>query len=271
MIRTKKTIPDEMVLSQDYDAAQERELNVIGKKIAEVRNKKGISLASLCDCLSRYGVELTRAAIGKWETGETVPNAYQLIALCNVLGINNQTTYFMRNYVQQLNEAGEKKVEEYRADLIATGKYKPAQKIVDFIKYIEMPVSNLAVSAGTGAFLDEGNYEMVSFPEGTVPVGADFGIRVSGDSMEPVYHDGQIVWVHECEELFPGQVGVFTYDGEGFLKVYSEQMPDLEDAEEYADSEGGIHAQPILISYNKAYAPRVIQPGVPFQIVGRVL
>ena len=31
---------------------------------------------------------------------------------------------------------------------------------------------------------------MISFPEDKVPDGADFGIRVSGDSMEPVYHDG---------------------------------------------------------------------------------
>ena len=51
-------------------------------------------------------------------------------------------------------------------------------------------MSNLSVSAGTGAFLDEGSFEMVSFPASTVPDGADFGVRVSGDSMEPVYHDG---------------------------------------------------------------------------------
>ena len=42
---------------------------------------------------------------------------------------------------------------------------------------------------------------MVSFPEKSVPKGADFGVRVSGDSMEPVYHDGQIVWVEECETV----------------------------------------------------------------------
>ena len=29
----------------------------------------------------------------------------------------------------------------------------------------------------------------------SVPAGAEFGIYVSGDSMEPRYHSGQIVWV----------------------------------------------------------------------------
>ena len=83
------------------------------------------------------------------------------------------------------------------------------------IRYLDMPVSDLPVSAGTGAFLDEGNFEMVSFPESSIPDGAEFGVRVSGDSMEPVYHDGQIVWVQQCETLRPGEVGVMIYDGQG--------------------------------------------------------
>ena len=78
-----------------------------------------------------------------------------------------------------------------------------------------MPVSNLSVSAGTGSFLDEGSFERVSFPVTSVPQGADFSVRVSGDSMEPVYHDGQIIWVKRCDRVNPGEVGVFIYDGEG--------------------------------------------------------
>ncbi len=85
--------------------------------------------------------------------------------------------------------------------LIASGKYKPQPKVVSILKYIEMPVSNLAVSAGTGEFLDErATLRWLAFPE-VSSKGADFGVRVSGDSMEPVYHDGQIVWVEECETL----------------------------------------------------------------------
>lgn len=47
--------------------------------------------------------------------------------------------------------------------------------------------------------------------------------------MEPVYHDGQIVWVERCETLSIGQVGVFVYDGEGYLKSYGEREPDESD------------------------------------------
>ena len=149
--------------------------------------------------------------------------------------------------------------------------YEPEAKIVRWIfdAYLDMPVSDLPVSAGTGAFLDEGNFEMVSFPESRIPDGAEFGVRVSGDSMEPVYHDGQIVWVQRCETLRTGEVGVMIYDGQGYIKAYAEQEPD--DPEAYLGSDGVRRMQPVMVSYNKAYAPKPASPELEFRIVGRVL
>ena len=88
----------------------------------------------------------------------------------------------------------------------------------------------------------------------------DFGVRVSGNSMEPVYHDGQIVWVERCETLSIGQVGVFVYDGEGYLKSYGEREPDESDRDAFTDSYGRLHMQPVLVSYNKDYSDRIISP-----------
>lgn len=256
---------------QRYDAAAEKDENIVGMRIAEARKKKGMSIAAFSAFLKNYGVEISTGGAGKWETGYSIPNAYQLIAICNALDIEDQIPFFMKDYVPALNDAGMKKVAEYKADLVASGKYRPAPRITSIITYISMPVSNLCVSAGTGAFLDEGNFEMLEFPADKVPTGADFGVRVSGNSMEPMYHDGQIVWVRECESLSPGEVGVFIYDGEGYIKVYDEQEPDEEHAEEYTDSYGVVHPQPVLHSYNPAYEPRAIKFGALFQIVGRVL
>ena len=171
----------------------------------------------------------------------------------------------------ELNEEGMRKVADYKADLVASGRYKPENKTSRIIQFVEMPVSNLSVSAGTGAFLDEGSFEMVSFPVSSVPDGADFGVRVSGDSMEPVYHDGQIVWVKQCDRVNIGEVGIFVYDGEGYIKVYDEQEPDEEQREAFTDSYGTLYMQPVMISYNQKYAPRVISAQAGFQVVGRVL
>ncbi len=266
-----KVIPISIARGQYYNATEEKGNNVIGTRISEARKKRSMTLAELSACLAGLGVKASPAAASKWETGDSVPNAYQLVAVFNALGIDDRISYFMEKYIPALNDAGMRKVEEYKADLIASGRYAPEQKVKSFIRYIEMPVSNLAVSAGTGAFLDEGNFEMISFPEDKVPDGADFGIRVSGDSMEPVYHDGQIVWVHECNQIGIGQVGVFIYDNEGYLKIYNEQEPDDDVIEEFTDSYGTVHPQAIMESYNQKYGPRVVSPHAMFKIVGRVL
>lgn len=254
-----------------YNAEVEREQNTIGIRIAEARRENGLTLVALCDRLKAYGVTISDGALSKWETGATVPNAYQIMALCSAMNIEDGFRFFIRTYQSPLNAEGMKKVSEYMADLVASGKYKPEPKVKNTIRYIEMPVSNLPVSAGLGAFLDEGNFDMISFPEASVPAGAEFGIRVSGDSMEPVYHNGQIVWVQQCDELAPGEVGIFICDNEGYLKAYGEQDPDEEVAEEFIDHYGVKHQQPVMISYNQAYPPKVVSPFSAFQVVGRVL
>ena len=115
------------------------------------------------------------------------------------------------------------------------------------------------------------NSKRYLFPEASIPEGADFGIRVAGDSMEPVYHDGQIVWVQKCDRIDIGAVGIFVYDGDGYIKVFDERIPEQEDREYFTDSYGVLHNQPVLVSYNKKYAPRIISAEKSFQIVGQVL
>ncbi len=252
-----------------YDAIEERAENIVGQRIADARKRNGMTQQELTDQLKRVGLTTTKYSLSKWEKGENVPSAYQLMAICAVLGMDDVLRHFSKKSTSLLNDEGERKVMEYRADLVASGKYRPTQK--HKIRYIEMPVSTLAASAGTGAFLDDDNFEMISFPENTVPEGAEFGVRVSGDSMEPVYHDGQIVWVEQCDSLGIGEVGIFTLDGDGFIKSYDEQEPDEDLKDEFTDSYGELHMQPVLVSYNQEYAPRPILPTSDFRLVGRVL
>lgn len=85
-------------------------------------------------------------------------------------------------------------------------------------KYISHPVFLLSASAGTGAFLDSDQYELVDFPEEVVPRDSNFGVRISGDSMEPDYPDGSIAFVKKTKDLEPGDVGIFIVNNEGFIK-----------------------------------------------------
>ena len=270
--KTGKIIPLKTT-SVRYNAETESAQNYIGQQIAQARKDQKLTQPALSQLLKDYGVSVSNVAIHKWEKGQTTPNAYQLVAISQALGIGEDLSYFISGAGQALNQEGRKKVADYRADLIATGLYspQPKPKTTGILKYIEMPVSDLPVSAGVGAFLDEERFEKISFPEKSVPKGADFGVRVSGNSMEPVYHDGQIVWVQECSEIGIGDVGIFIYDGDGYLKVYDEQEPDEECRDAYITSDGVLRKQPVMLSYNPDYAPKPVSACAAFQIVGRVL
>ena len=243
--------------SDGFNALTERERNTVGRAIAKLRSRLGLSQSALCERLSACGIKVQIAAVSKWEKGENVPHAYQLLALCHALEVGSVLDTFRSEPL--LNREGLERLEDYRADLIASGRYQPQREEREEIRYVDMPVSYLAVSAGPGEFLDENGFEMVSFPESSIPEGAELGVRISGDSMEPVYHNGQIVWMQRCKELRPGEVGILFYDGNGYLKVYSEREAD------------GTGRQPVLVSYNRKYDPIPVLPEREFRIAGRVL
>ncbi len=159
-----------------------------------------------------------------------------------------------------------KKVAEYEMDLIASRRYQPDTEEPAKIDCIMMPVS-----AGLGAFLEGEMFQQIQVPASSVPAGAEFGIYISGDSMEPRYHSGQIVWVKRCEELACGDIGIFVYDDCGYLKKYDEHTPDKTQAEFLTDSYGVVHNQPVLVSLNSKYSPILISPEQRFEIVGKVL
>lgn len=254
-----------------YNAEVERANNIVGLRIAQARKERDLSLVTFSKRLESFGVRVGAAGINKWETGASTPSSYQLLAICHALDIPKGLSYFTGDYRPLLSVEGRRRLEEYRTDLIASGRYKPEPPDPNSIEYVDEKVSLLGVAAGSGEFLDDENFETISFPAASIPPGAEFGIRVSGDSMEPVYQDGQIVWVKQVEHLAVGEVGIFICDGDGFIKVYGEQQPPKEQEDDFKDEYGNIRPQVVLISYNQAYAPRPISPNSEFKVVGKVL
>lgn len=47
---------------------------------------------------------------------------------------------------------------------------------------------------------------------------ADFAVEVDGSSMEPDFHDGDIVLVKKDPDVQVGKVGLFVHDGMGYIK-----------------------------------------------------
>ena len=108
-----------------------------------------------------------------------------------------------------------------------------------------------ATSAGTGQYLNDVRVERIELP---VDVDADFVIPIKGDSMEPDYHDGDLVFIQTSVELNDGVIGVFNYNGDAYIK----QLVIDKD-------------QAYLHSLNPAYKDMPITPDTDFRIIGEVV
>ncbi|MBO7341710.1 MAG: helix-turn-helix domain-containing protein [Clostridia bacterium] len=85
---------------------------------------------------------------------------------------------------------------------------------------IPLPLFDLPVSAGPGVALDYDDADTIMVRDTTRTREADFALRISGNSMEPRYHDGDILLVQEAQTLEYGELGIFILDGCGFFKVF---------------------------------------------------
>ena len=116
----------------DYNAAKDRACNYIGNQIRAARKSMKLSLEQLSQILMGYGVDIGRVAVNKWEKGISIPSAYQLLAVCAALHLEDGFDYFVSNTKRPLlNAEGRRKMKEYREDLIAYGKYREATPMLE--------------------------------------------------------------------------------------------------------------------------------------------
>ena len=206
-----------------YNCEAEKEKNVIGKKIAEARKLKKISIPEFTRRLNRYGVKCGVNAVNKWELGYSVPTAYQLIAVCLVLDIDEGLSYFCSDLKPLLNGIGREKLEEYRELLIASGKYAPEdeeyispEKIRELFMPLEIEYTKLAAGAGKE---DTGLPPSLRFVRRTKRNrGANCIAVVDGPSMEPEFYSGDMVYVKYTNTVSPGDIAVAWWTGGMVIK-----------------------------------------------------
>ena len=92
----------------------------------------------------------------------------------------------------------------------------------DIIVYSRM--HRMKASAGAGYDLDnEDNWRDIRIYDCPEAETADFAVEVDGDSMEPDYHDGEIVFIRLADEVPVGAVGLFIHEGKGYIKERGEK------------------------------------------------
>ena len=228
--------------------------NSIGERLYELRRGLGISQRGLADELGRLGIRVTNQAVSKWENGATLPNARQFLALCQILKVTDVQAVFLgrseNDFLGGLNALGIKKLGEYAELLRLSGLYDESVEVPVLAEQRSLPVYSLSNAVSGGHFLDSGEYVLMEVGE-EVSLAANFGVRMAGDSMEPDYHDGDIVWMRQQQELFDGEVGVFLYKNGAFLKRLRDRV-------------GGIRLQ----SVNRSYPDIVVTEPQSLRVLG---
>lgn len=107
------------------------------------------------------------------------------------------------------------------------------------------------LSAGTGQYLNDVQVEQIELP---IDIDADFVVPIYGDSMEPEYHSGDYVFVKLSVELSDGDIGVFEYYGDAYIK-------------ELVINDSGAY----LHSLNPKYDDILVDADSDFRIIGEVV
>lgn len=94
-----------------------------------------------------------------------------------------------------------------------------SQPSSDFAKKTVL-LYDLPVSAGPGVYLDDSTADEILIPDNERTASTDFALRISGNSMEPKYRDGDVLLVEDTDTVEVGELGVFILDGNGYFKQY---------------------------------------------------
>jgi len=74
------------------------------------------------------------------------------------------------------------------------------------------------LSAGVGEYLDDNSEPFPVTVPAPVPDNYDYAFKINGSSMEPYYHDGQVVFIKKVGQYRDGQTVAAIYDGCAYLK-----------------------------------------------------
>ena len=233
----------------------------IGSKIKEFRLKRNLTQKELAKL-----VNVGDTTIANYEKGFRSPKKDTMFDLANAFNVSiddlfppiqkgsSSNTPQIQTIYDQLAPPRQSKVLTYAERQLKEQKSEDNTKkneVSEAIQFYSYDYYDHPASAGTGQYLNDVRVERIELP---VDVDADFVIPIKGDSMEPDYHDGDLVFIQTSVDLNDGVIGVFNYNGDAYIK----QLVIDKD-------------QAYLHSLNPAYKDMPITPDTDFRIIGEVV
>ncbi|HFN9817386.1 TPA: XRE family transcriptional regulator [Streptococcus pneumoniae] len=239
-------------------------MNILGSSIKEVRKSKKLTQKKLAELTG-----FKQNTISNHENGNRQLDEKDIRIYAQALEVSPQylfdltkpssieiipTTSPIQTIYDELEPPRQGKVLNYAKRQLKEQRNEEETKINEVSEAIRLysyDYYDHPASAGTGQYLNDVRVERIELP---VDVDADFVIPIKGDSMEPDYHDGDLVFIQTSVDLNDGVIGVFNYNGDAYIK----QLVIDED-------------QAYLHSLNPEYKDMPITPDTDFRIIGEVV
>ncbi|MCX4339959.1 MAG: helix-turn-helix domain-containing protein [Lachnospiraceae bacterium] len=207
----------------------------IGNRIKEARNNLGYTQEELAKLLG-----VTKGAVANYEIETSHPKEPIMYKLIEVLQVD--ANYLFQDAVKLPLEKNDVTLSEYNIIKRYRALDPPGQSHVDAVlqwetervQQLEQAAATPAAtriinyyyrlaSAGTGQIIfDMPPTKRIEIPAIPEYEKADYAIGVNGNSMEPVYHDGDTLLVEMTDSVDIGEIGIFLVNGESFVKKRGE-------------------------------------------------
>ncbi|MCC9273547.1 MAG: XRE family transcriptional regulator [Enterococcus aquimarinus] len=218
-------------------------METLGSRLRKLREQRNMTQTELSQTLGMK----TYTTVSKWESDDNFPKGKDLKVLAELfnvssdylLGLEKEITNKMsiESIYNQLDQPRKTKVYNFAEYQLREQNKKTRINIV----------IRGYVSAGTGEWLEE-TIEEVSY-EGEIPE-HDFAVKVNGESMLPLFADGEIIFVKATSEARDGQIIICQVNSEAYVKKLSGNK---------------------LVSLNKQYEDILISETDDFKIFGIVV
>lgn len=204
----------------------------IGNQIKTFRKSAGFTQDELAKRLNT-----TKQTISRYEKGDRKANQDMLFELCDILGVsiddffpsqNETTTSPIQTIYDKLTPPRQVKVLTYAEKQLNEQRNEEETKVNEVSEVISLyqveVVSETAAACGFnyGFGYDDTDRETIEVDE--QPPRHDIATKVSGDSMQPDYQDGDILYlVDKGLTTYNGDLAVIAYgDRSYFKKIYTE-------------------------------------------------
>lgn len=200
-----------------------------GEKIKSARKAKGFTQKQLA-----AKINAAHNSISDWENNKNKPDPDTIELLCGVLEIT--PNYLLAASPKDFSPKDKLLVRRYN-DLDTLGQSHvdavlqwETERVQQIQQTASAPAATRMInyyyrlaSAGTGQIIfDMPPTKRIEIPAIPEYRKADYAIGVNGNSMEPVYHDGDTLLVEMTDRVEIGEIGIFLVNGESYVKERGE-------------------------------------------------